>query len=104
MACVRSFFLPLLSCGEMLLQFDSLYPELSPEEHLDFFSGIRERNAKDRNDEVDALLRSTSLVASRKQPSQELSGGMRRRLSIAIALVGGPKVMFLDEPTTFVSS
>lgn len=33
-------------------------------------------------------------------PSRELSGGMRRRLSFGLALVGNPKVLFLDEPTT----
>ena len=33
-------------------------------------------------------------------PSSELSGGMRRRLSFGLALVGNPKVLFLDEPTT----
>ena len=43
---------------------------------------------------------SCATAGKENTPSSELSGGMRRRLSFGLALVGNPKVLFLDEPTT----
>ena len=50
--------------------------------------------------EMKNLLESVQLWDVRDKQSGKYSGGMRRRLSVAIASVGSPKVMFLDEPTT----
>ncbi len=46
------------------------------------------------------LLERFDLVDAAKKPAQSYSGGMRRRLDIAMTLVGGPRIIFLDEPTT----
>ena len=50
--------------------------------------------------EIQDLLKGVQLWDVRHKQSGQYSGGMRRRLSVAIASVGSPKVMFLDEPTT----
>jgi ABC-type multidrug transport system ATPase subunit len=49
---------------------------------------------------TDTAMREVSLQKFAAFKSKELSGGMRRRLSVAIALVGDPKIIFLDEPST----
>jgi ABC-2 type transport system ATP-binding protein len=47
-----------------------------------------------------ALLRTVGLEDKARQPAEKLSGGQRQRLSIAVAMVNDPQVLFLDEPTT----
>jgi ABC-2 type transport system ATP-binding protein len=82
-----------------MTQADGLYPELSVWENLRFFAGLS--GAVDRQALVDAL----ELVELRdrdRTPVQDLSGGMRRRLSLACALVHRPDILFLDEPTVGV--
>ena len=51
-------------------------------------------------DTINRLLLDVDLLKDRDLQSRELSGGMRRRLSLAIALIGNPKVVFLDEPSS----
>jgi ABC-type multidrug transport system ATPase subunit len=53
-----------------------------------------------RNDEVERLLEEVGLFEVRDRKASRLSGGMKRRLGIAQALVGEPKILFVDEPTT----
>jgi ABC-2 type transport system ATP-binding protein len=54
----------------------------------------------DRKVDAMALLRAVGLEDRAKQKSEKLSGGQRQRLSIAVAMVNEPQVLFLDEPTT----
>lgn len=49
---------------------------------------------------VAEAMKSVLLTAHKHKHSSQLSGGMRRRLSVAISMVGRPPVVFLDEPTT----
>ena len=82
-----------------MTQADGIYPELSVWENLRFFAGLY--GAVDRAALVDSL-RLVELADRRQTPVLELSGGMRRRLSLACALVHSPAVVFLDEPTVGV--
>ncbi len=58
------------------------------------------RNKAVRNDEVERLLEEVGLFDVRDRKANKLSGGMKRRLGIAQALIGDPKIVIVDEPTT----
>lgn len=77
-----------------------LYPKVSAEKLLDHFAllkGIAERGA--RRDVVEALLRQTNLWEVRRQKLGGYSGGMKQRFGVAVALLGNPKLLIVDEPT-----
>jgi ABC-type multidrug transport system ATPase subunit len=77
-----------------------VYPKVSAESLLDHFAvlkGITERRA--RTEVVEALLRKTNLWDVRKQKLGGYSGGMRQRFGVAVALLGQPTLMIVDEPT-----
>ena len=79
-----------------MTQADGVYPELSVWENLRFFGALY--GVRDRSAGLDAL-RLVELDERLGTPVAQLSGGMRRRLSLACALVHRPPVLFLDEPT-----
>ena len=77
-----------------------VYPNVSAESLLDHFAllkGIAQRPA--RREVVDALLHQVNLWEVRKQKLGGYSGGMRQRFGVAVALLGNPKLMIVDEPT-----
>lgn len=81
-------------------QFDVLWPELSGLEHLMLYGRIKGCGWSKVQEEAQTLLEKVKLTYAGKQRSGAYSGGMKRRLSVAIALLGDPKVVYLDEPTT----
>ncbi|HEX8411365.1 MAG TPA: ABC transporter ATP-binding protein [Thermoanaerobaculia bacterium] len=77
-----------------------LYQNIAAEKLLDHFAileGIVDRG--ERRAVVEALLRQTNLWDKRKQKLGGFSGGMRQRFGIALALLGNPKLLIVDEPT-----
>ena len=79
-----------------MTQADGIYIELSVWENLRFFAALSGTGDKKAMDEVLDLV---ALTSRKNAPALNLSGGMRRRLSLACALVHKPSVLFLDEPT-----
>ncbi|KAI8602336.1 hypothetical protein EDD21DRAFT_372164 [Dissophora ornata] len=81
-------------------QHDILWDDLTVGEHLYFYARLKGIVAADERAAVVASLNAVSLVPFENRLTKGLSGGEKRRLSIAIALVGNPGIVFLDEPTT----
>jgi ABC-2 type transport system ATP-binding protein len=80
----------------------AIYPELTARENLEFFGrlyGLKDDVLKTR---VKTLLDSVALSDRADHRSSTFSGGMKRRLNLAVALVHEPKLLLLDEPTTGV--
>ena len=70
-------------------------------EFLDYAGSLAGlKNRKERMAEVDRLLDQVGLLEARDRRANKLSGGMKRRLGIAQALIGNPKIIIVDEPTT----
>jgi ABC-2 type transport system ATP-binding protein len=78
----------------VMLQQDGLYPGLTAREVLHLFAGYYEQ-PKD----IDTLLELVGLTTAAKTRCRRLSGGQKRRLALAVALVGNPTLVFMDEPT-----
>lgn len=80
----------------------SFYHELSPKENLEFFgawSGLKKPAIKQR---IEELLQVLDLQDVRDKPVQKFSGGMKRKVNLAIGVIHQPKILFLDEPTVGV--
>ncbi|XP_071106304.1 phospholipid-transporting ATPase ABCA3-like [Haliotis cracherodii] len=81
-------------------QHDILFDSLTVEEHLNFFAKLKGVPSAKVASEVDLMLNNIGLQPKRKAQSRTLSGGMKRKLSVGIALIGGSKVVILDEPSS----
>ncbi|XP_057761178.1 ABC transporter A family member 2-like [Arachis stenosperma] len=81
-------------------QFDILWDALSGEEHLQLFATIKGLTPSSINLITQTSLAEVRLTDSAKVRAGSYSGGMKRRLSVAISLIGDPKLVVLDEPTT----
>jgi ABC-2 type transport system ATP-binding protein len=79
----------------VLPQEFSSFDKLNVRETINFYANLYKTNL-----DVDKLLKLMDLEEHRKKLYQHLSGGLKQRVGIAVALVNDPKVVFLDEPTT----
>ncbi|WIA36227.1 hypothetical protein OEZ86_007561 [Tetradesmus obliquus] len=81
-------------------QFDVLWDELSGREHMYIYGCIKGLPSKEVTEQGSRLLEQVQLTPAAGKRSSSYSGGMKRRLSVALALLGGPQLVFLDEPST----
>jgi ABC-type multidrug transport system ATPase subunit len=88
-----------LSLG-VVPQHDVLWPSLTIAEHVLFYARVKGVSAAAEAGAVRAMLRRVGLYDVAARAADALSGGMRRRLSIACAMIGSPRVVLLDELTT----
>ncbi len=77
----------------------SMYPNMRTDEALDYLGALSGIPSKERKQRVEALLKKVNLYEHRSKKVKQLSGGMKRRLGIAQALLHDPKVLIVDEPT-----
>ena len=77
----------------------ALYPELSAMDNLLFFGRMAGLNRRQAREAAGEYLERVGLAARAKERVEKYSGGMKRRVNIAIALMGRPQLLFLDEPT-----
>ncbi len=87
--------------GYMSQKF-ALYDELTVLENMNFYAGIYALSGAERRARVDEVLEIVGLQEHRREQAGDISTGWRQRLALAIALVHGPRLLFLDEPTSGV--
>ena len=82
-----------------MAQSDALYEILTGYENLEFFGKMKGVPSKQLKEEIACVAKIVDLTDHLKKSVSNYSGGMKRRLSLAIALIGSPKLLILDEPT-----
>uniref|UniRef100_A0A673B4K5 ATP-binding cassette, sub-family A (ABC1), member 12 n=1 Tax=Sphaeramia orbicularis TaxID=375764 RepID=A0A673B4K5_9TELE len=86
------------------MQYDVLFEHMTTKEHLLLYGQIKAPHwsRKELHEQVRTILEETGMYAHRHKRVGTLSGGMKRKLSISIAFIGGSRLVVLDEPTTGV--
>jgi len=80
----------------------SLYPDMSVLENLNFFADLNQVPRDQKKERITEMLHFTRLDRFTKRRAAQLSGGMKKKLALACALVHAPQVLLLDEPSTGV--
>ncbi|KAJ8385274.1 hypothetical protein AAFF_G00191510 [Aldrovandia affinis] len=83
-------------------QHNVLFSMLTVEEHIWFYARLKGLTEEEVKAEMEQMLTDMGLPHKRRSKTSQLSGGMQRKLSVALAFVGGSKVVILDEPTAGV--
>uniref|UniRef100_A0A3P8YR45 ABC transporter domain-containing protein n=1 Tax=Esox lucius TaxID=8010 RepID=A0A3P8YR45_ESOLU len=86
----------------MCPQHNVLFNDLTVEEHIYFYARLKGRSRDEVKTEMEQMIKDVGLPHKRKELAKNLSGGMQRKLSVAIAFVGGSSIVILDEPTAGV--
>jgi len=82
----------------------AFYPNLTAFENLQFFAGMQGISSNHRQARIEYCLNFCRLQKVSQQRSAEFSGGLKRRLNIAIGLLADPEILFFDEPTVSIDS
>jgi ABC-2 type transport system ATP-binding protein len=82
-----------------MAQEDALYPDLTGLQNLRFFTSLYGLRGRPAREAMASVFRLTRLEGEEGKPVRNYSGGMRKRLSLAVALVHSPALLILDEPT-----
>lgn len=82
-----------------MAQSDSLYEELTGEENLKFFASLFKLDKVKQKERIAYSAELVNLTGDMKKKVRAYSGGMKRRLSLAVALIQNPQLLILDEPT-----
>lgn len=82
-----------------MAQSDALYTELSAKENLEFFASLYGLRGGQRSRRIQTVMELVNLEEHMRKRVSQYSGGMKRRLSLAIALLHEPPLLILDEPT-----
>jgi len=77
----------------------AFYPELTAYENLEFFAALYKVQSQEIKEKIQEALKMTALEKYKNTKAKEFSGGLKRRLNIAIGLLNNPKILYLDEPT-----
>jgi len=83
-------------------QFDAIFEGVTVKEHLEIYAALKGIKASLRARLIDKAIRDMDLTDYTNIRANVLSGGNKRKLSVAIALIGNPPLVFLDEPSTGV--
>lgn len=101
-ALVLNYKMPkreILSNIGYMAQSDALYEMLTGYENIEFFGKMKGVSSDELKKEIEYIAEIVDLTGDLKKLVSKYSGGMKRRLSLAIALIGNPELLILDEPT-----
>lgn len=87
------------SISSYVPQSYAFYPDLTAYENLEFFAALYKIKTNKMQEVINSCIKMTALEKYRNKQAKTFSGGLKRRLNIAIGLLNEPKILYLDEPT-----